>query len=433
MNISIDVLNILKRISYNNISNTILNISSELVECDYDYIVATDDKNIVGFLTKKKIEEIANSVKTFTVNSVRNLTHSDKNRKIFEKIGYDRYSNEYWSPSPGSEGIIINECVSGSGKEYVLFKCLSTNRLSVVNKSVIESFNIDFFKYSKNRIKIGKLAKNILSSLDIVISNKEVEEFVNLFKASYDILNNKDSMFRLVSGDEIAHWYNFENYYSDYGTLGNSCMSRKEPDFFEIYTTNKNCKLLILLSDDGELRGGEYNSNKIVGRALVWTGNLMFDGKLEKEIIVMDRVYTNYDSDVEVFIEYSKRMGWYHKTRQSSSCEPISSNNESIIFYNNSINKFTCEFIIPLENYILEKYPYIDTFYYLMDNYLSNVLNISEPEVEHGNRYFRSTEGNFNITQEVDEQVSFELPTNYDDNLEEVEYHDEVENFGWLD
>jgi len=400
MNFSIDFFNSIKRISYNKIASIILNLQGvDNENVNYDYIVTTESNNIVGFLTPKRVDELKNNIH-YTVSNIRNLTHSSKNDKIFIKIGYDRTTNEYWYPQPGDRGSIINECISNeTGKEYVLFQCTTTNRLSVINKIAIIPADFDFFSLSRNKIKIGRLVNNILNGLNIKVTAKEIEDFVNLYKSSYDLLNNKDLQFRLVEGDEISHWYNINNYECDRrGSLASSCMAAKDSRYFDLYAQNKNCKMLILLSDNGVLKDNNYVSDKISGRALIWNGYIVDMNGESKGITLMDRIYTNNDSDVQLFVEYAKKMGWYYKDEQTRySDTPITNGEYTHYFYDTETDTFKSEFLIPLDNYILEKYPYVDTFYYLKDNCLSNVYNIGEERREYRIRYFRSTSGYFEL------------------------------------
>jgi hypothetical protein len=401
MNLSIEFRNIIKRISHNRIASIIWNIEGKSE--NYDYIMPSDNNNIVSFLTPKRVAEITVSTRLYSVSDIRNLTHSSANDEIFEKIGYNKHENEYWYPVPGddiqSKGTIINECISDkTGRTYVLFKCHYTGRLSVVNKSVIIPVDIDFFQYSKNKIKIGRLVSNILSDLGVEFKPREIEEFVNLYKSSYDILSNKEIMFRIIKGDEIANWYHINNYESDRkGSLASSCMAFKEPDYFDLYTKNDNCSMLVLLSDSGTLKDGQYSSDKISGRAIVWKGILNNKGE-KREITLMDRVYTNNDSDTRLFTEYAKGMGWFYKLEQTRNSDtPITNGEEIINFFDQEIGMFTSEFLVPLENYILDKYPYVDTVPCLKDNCLSNIINLFDENKDYGCRYFRTTNGGYEL------------------------------------
>lgn len=77
-------------------------------------------------------------------------------------------------------------------------------------------------KKSRNEVKLGRFVNAVLPGK---FTPKDIEEFTNQFKAT---LEKQGQHFMEVSGYEINHWYNFENYLSMEGTLGNSCMARKK-------------------------------------------------------------------------------------------------------------------------------------------------------------------------------------------------------------
>ena len=113
-------------------------------------------------------------------------------------------------------------------------------------------------------IKIGKLVKK----LNEKFTDKQIEEFVNKYKAIYRTRHNIS--LSLVSGEAIKHWYNQEKYAhtpddkskQGLGTLGKSCM-RYGSDYFDIYAHNPEvCSMLILQPNE--------DKNKLIGRALVW-------------------------------------------------------------------------------------------------------------------------------------------------------------------
>jgi len=195
---------------------------------------------------------------------------------------------------------------------------------------------------SRTEIKIGKLLKKFNKTL----TNKEIEIFVNKFKALYKSKNNPD--FSLVSGDEIDRWYDEENYAhtargdEGIGTLGKSCM-RHGDNYFEIYTNNpKVCQLLILKSN-----------KKLIGRALVW--------KLNNGQTYMDRIYTHFDSDVHMFREYAMKRKWLTHYDNIKKCD---------------IEKMEVTIAKKSYNY----FPYLDTllYYHTKRSVLSNKSTNSE-------------------------------------------------------
>jgi len=206
--------------------------------------------------------------------------------------------------------------------------------------SFIQQRNIkdDPWKASaRQELKIGKFARKLLGN---DISNKEIEDFVNLYKASSDF-EQYEKRFEIVDGDDIAYYYHSVSYGSKEGSLGLSCMSFDYcGPFFNIYIDNPNqCKMLILKVPD---------SNKIKGRALLW--------KLSKpeNKIFMDRVYTNDDSDEMLFINYAKKNKWLYKNEQKYGYTRIVQSNKIS----------TLDMEVQLTKKDFEYYPFMDTFRY---------------------------------------------------------------------
>lgn len=201
--------------------------------------------------------------------------------------------------------------------------------------------NLPYEIPGRGEIKIGKIVNYICSLLGTNINDADREAFVNAWKSS---TNAPSIVFKLVSGADIAKYYNKKNYYKNSGSLGNSCMSDESKGIFKIYTENTDkVKLLVYLDED----------EKVHGRALVW--------KLKKSPCeskyFMDRVYTNRDSDVNRFKEFANNEGWFYKKIITS----YDNHNVDFVYKGNDISG---ELKLKLEG-DLQKYPYLDTMFYL--------------------------------------------------------------------
>jgi hypothetical protein len=179
---------------------------------------------------------------------------------------------------------------------------------------------------NKNRVntKIGRFIKKYLD-----LNSKSIENLVNDYKSNYDLDFNADKLFNIVSGDEIAYWYDYRNYEPGKGTLNNSCMRSKKPKKFLIYTQNPDvCKMIIMKND----------KNKLEGRSLLWETN---------KGTYMDRPYCRKDSDIELFYKFAKKKGWKN--------------------YDTNFRYKMKVFVknLPKKKGDLYKYPYMDTFRYL--------------------------------------------------------------------
>lgn len=378
--------NILTRMKSNKIASELLNMYGKDVEgIRNNYIDTTDDKNTVSFMPDAKAQEIVGEQPDVykVIDSGRYLTHNPVNDKIFAALGYDKEGRDNWAPDTGTIGKILSETVSTtSGKTYVLFEEHSENpRLTVLNKEALKPTVAEderLWSTSRNNIRVGRLVRAMLTASGVEFVDKDIEDFTNQYKATFDFMADALKQFDIVEGKLIAHWYYEDNYKSGGGSLNNSCMANVDSDFFDIYVKNpKQCNLVILYSDDGEIKDGKYTSNLIKGRALLWTGKL--DGQPAQ---FMDRVYTAQDSDVELFKQFAEKNGWWYKSSQSMYPETDLTNGKTTK---------SAIFEVKLDDGDWGEYPYMDTMCFLdMD---TNILS-NDKESDY-DRVFRSTEGNY--------------------------------------
>lgn len=183
------------------------------------------------------------------------------------------------------------------------------------------------------KIKIGRYVTKLLDlyfSEDPIERRRytasDVEKFVNKFISLMEYKHNALDYFRIITGGEIKHWYLSDNYSSQTGQLGQSCMRYDScQDYFQIYISNPNVCQLLIFTDIND---------KLLGRALLW--------KLKDDSLYMDRIYTTKDSSIELFNKWGDMNGYKKKYTISNS--------------NNLIVE------ISPDNY--EFYPYMDTLKY---------------------------------------------------------------------
>lgn len=207
----------------------------------------------------------------------------------------------------------------------------ATTKLKSMNLAAV-------FLANSNKTTIGRIVKSILSDNDIKKTDREIEIFVNKFKAAYDSLNAPKDKIRIVSGEDIRYWYLSDRYSKKQrGILRNSCMRYEEAqDYLNIYVKNPNvCQLLIKVDEEEELES----------RALLWETNM---GKY------LDRIYYTDDSD-ESLLE-----NWFRERYKHGN------------IYNDGPTKIE----VQLENWTSdpksELYPYMDSlpYYYATENKL---------------------------------------------------------------
>lgn len=213
----------------------------------------------------------------------------------------------------------------------------------------------------------GRITRRILQVAGKKYTDKELEDFVNEFKAQVSLQKNRAQLFEEVDGEKIRQFYSGSNYDNKKpGPLHTSCMRYSEcQNYLDIYVENpKVCKLLILKSPEDQ--------GKIIGRALIWT--------LKSGETFMDRIYYSYESDVNLFKEYAQKKGWCYKRNQNSS------ELETIEF---SPDKRIGEYlVVELEKSYFDYYPYMDTLKYLDErsNLLGNIGDGARLESTEGTR-----------------------------------------------
>ncbi len=214
----------------------------------------------------------------------------------------------------------------------------------------------EVYKQFRTEVKLGRFINTVFGATTFpaaaraVTSGKpnDVESFVNLYKATFG-QDEKFALMKVVKGNDIAYWYNREHYKSDEdGSLGGSCMSDVESEYFDIYCYNSNVAMLILFKNE--------NKRKIKGRAIVWEGLIEPAGRT-----YMDRIYTNNSGDEQVFKEYAKKEGWLYKSHQgygsdSYIVDPVDDRSTQMTL------------MAQLTSVDHDQYPYMDTMAYYNPN-----------------------------------------------------------------
>jgi len=175
-----------------------------------------------------------------------------------------------------------------------------------------------------------------------LFKDTEYEAFVNSYKSECD---REKVTFYLRPNVEIPDVYDMRR--ESGGTLGDSCMNG-DVEYLDIYKYCKDLRILTLVNGEGLLSG----------RALVW--NVKIDGE---DAVFLDRFYVAKDHYCELFIEYANDNGWWRKKQYTSQANKTS-------WIKNGVNRdFFITIHTPTE---FDYYPYIDTFCYGGDGWLSN-------------------------------------------------------------
>lgn len=382
-------INILNKMRDNKIASYLIDIYKKDVDgLKYNYIDTTDDKSRVSFTPDKKAQEIiGDKPEVYEVtDSNRYLTHSDRNDKTFELLGYDKESmDEAWAPNVGTLGTIIKETISPiSGRVYCLFKEYTEEypKMCVINKNALmlsDTEDSKVWKSSRNPISVGRLVRAILKSANVEFKPKDIENFVNIYKATFDFVSDALKQFDTVQGTDIAYWYRHENYEDGAGALNKSCMDGVNEGFFDIYCYNKQVQMLILYGDKGQIIRDKYTSDKIKGRAILWECEI--DGQ---KAIFMDRIYTTNDSDVELFKQYAVKNGWWYKYSQSMDPDA---------YVTDGNTRKPADIVAKLDDVEWDEYPYMDTLCFISkENYTASNIEDGATDIT-----ARDTDGEYMI------------------------------------
>jgi hypothetical protein len=206
----------------------------------------------------------------------------------------------------------------------------------------------------RGEMAIGKAIRYIMTLIDDKPSDKDVEEFVNAYKATQE---SDVWKFKMLEGVDIAKYYNQKKYFMETGSLGSSCMADESKGTFKLYSQNPDKVRLLVLIDE--------EADKICGRALVW--------KLKKSPCTaqffMDRVYANRDSDVLKFKKFAEESGFLYKAKMNSHTET----NVDFIFNGAPVSGVIK--VGPLAAKF-SNYPFVDTLCFL-DEDRGSISNVS--------------------------------------------------------
>lgn len=375
----------------NEIGKKLISLYDKDIDSNYNYIDISKQDDSATFISGVKSNQIIgqDSLIYKIENTSGRLSASIENQHIYDNLGFER-PDTVVRLAVGINGNILGETVGQNGDIYVLFQSLDGLKTILNKKALTPTSDIVDKLWSTNRnpVKIGRLAQSLLTAAGQTFTQVDIEKFVNSYKAIIKMMNDELSHFDIVSGEDIIEWYRSENYKSNFGTLGNSCMASCD-NYLSIYAEDPNIRMVILYDQDGKIVNGKYKSDKIIGRALLWK----LGAKSSIGPYFMDRIYTNNDSDVNLFIKFADQMGYWHKLKQNSGSDFVAvlrSETKNMPYLEVSIDVHPTTF------------PYVDTLCYFDFNSLK--LHTDENSYDTGHSYrLNSTGGGYEVNNEVDE------------------------------
>jgi hypothetical protein len=183
------------------------------------------------------------------------------------------------------------------------------------------------------------------------LKDVDFETFANLYKKEF---NDNGFKFDLKPSTEIGNVYNMTPATGGAGLSG-SCM-RHCSSYMKMYEANSNMGILTLFNQSDEL----------CGRALVWYN---VQNNRGDKFTFMDRIYVSEDFMYEYFLDYARDNGWWRKSEYNSRADA-----ESLV--SPTGDHYNVEMTVHLDT-DWDEYPYIDTFHYGGDGWISNSCSIS--------------------------------------------------------
>ena len=212
-----------------------------------------------------------------------------------------------------------------------------------------DPFNSKF----RQSMKIGRLIYRLIPENHLKrhdVSDSQFEHFINQYKSFFDYSNFE---IKVVNGEEIRKWYLDKNYFApngrQFGTLWNSCMRYSERQkFLDLYCLNPNVKMLVMTI---KIDNKEY----VRCRALLWDEVEVTKSseELPKNIKVMDRIYSVFESDIIIFKRWAEENGYVPKWEQNSKSHQL---------FDVKGNAVVASVKLSLNKFMLQYYPYLDTF-----------------------------------------------------------------------
>jgi len=191
--------------------------------------------------------------------------------------------------------------------------------------------------------KPAKIIKKLFSDRALkMFKDSDFEAFANQYKSQF---NDDGYKFELLDNKQIKTVYDMKRNEGE-GSLNGSCMNN-DTNYLDIYENCSQLRILVLTNKNGLL----------CGRALVW--------QISENIILIDRFYVSHDFMYDKFLNYASENKFWRKVdfkSFSNKTNFLDSEGNEILNREFKINTNT--------NYA--QFPYIDTFQYGNDGFLSN-------------------------------------------------------------
>lgn len=226
---------------------------------------------------------------------------------------------------------------------YITFR--SDGTISYLPAGKVQKINDDgtWAVEGRQNGKPAKVMRKIFTPKMLkILKDADFEVFNNKYKAKFGIDKYE---FSVLPAEEIPDVYDADLEEGG-GSLYNSCM-RGHSEYMDIYAACKKLEIVVLKNKQ---------TGRLAGRALLWD---IGDGKF------LDRFYVCNDHLYEAFIDYAVKNKWWYK-------QYYKTYDYKQTWVNPSTGEVETKVVRIDTPTDFDYYPYIDTFQYGGDGYLTN-------------------------------------------------------------
>lgn len=242
---------------------------------DYKIYEDGDYYSIVSYFSVRNTMEIPNNQTEGFYHRISDVFNNFHHNSFLKNLGEGNNSDEFYHYIKQTDDNSIVYVTKDKFMDVVLKKRISS--------FAFDRDTLQIFQGNIRTISLSKLCTRLYPEHNPKILQAH-QEYTKML-SNYD-----ESLFSIVTGDDITKYYHYTNYFKNSGDLGGSCMRHdSNMKSIEFYAKNSNVSLIIMKPKD---------LDSIMARALVWT---TVDGHK-----VMDRIYTCDSKLVSLFHRYAE-------------------------------------------------------------------------------------------------------------------------------
>ena len=239
--------------------------------------------------------------------------------------------------------------VTNSQIDYITFRNDGSISFLPNGKEHIANDSGDWSRTNRQNGRPAKVIRKLFTEKGLkLFKESDFESFCNQYKSSFC----DDLKFEIWESDRIGEVYDMERADGD-SSLDGSCMNGGS-DYLDIYTHCDKLRIVVLLKKHIDCYGNDCYL--LAGRALLW--------KIDNDITFMDRFFVAQDYMYEMMKEFAETNGFYYKRYYKTY-----DHKTEMITPSGDAEHFKWKIYLDTDG---SSHPYIDTFHYGGDGWISN-------------------------------------------------------------